>query len=1177
MLKDLLRFEWYYHTRKPLFYITVIAFAVIGFLVGNSNGISFPNVYKNSPYQVSYLVGILSLAAIFSITLSVAQSFLRESETRFDAIIYATPVSKFTYLLSRVSSIAFIAIVSFSMAVVGMYVGHVLSWSPEFKTGTYSFITYAWPLLVFAIPNIILCIAVLCGTAWLTRSKLTVYVAGLLIYVLYIIASIFANSPLIAGATPSTPEEMSLFAKLDPLGMAAFFEQTKYWTALERNTHHLVLNGNFLLNRVIWLGVAAVILVISYVRFSFRSVNNRPAKKERTTKIKLTAGEYHVVKPQIHTRKHNLSSLISFFKIDALSIFKGIPFILIMILWTALLGIEISSAVKGDPRLGQEYATTGLMISVIMDTIPLFALLVILFYSSEIIWRSRSVNFYGIESTAPVNPTVVFLSRLLSLAIIPLFLVGYSCLIGIFFQIINGFVGIDIGLYFSLFYFIGLPLLLCIVLVTAIQTLIRNKYAGLTIASIVVLLTTANPGRMVGIRHPLVRYADMLTIDYSGMNGFGAYTTAFNWQMLYWTALAVCIVIVSGKLWNKGAARMGGMQKVLLAICLLVFVGSGSYIFLKTTPYRTESSINKWRENYERQYRKYENMLQPAIAKVTAKVDLYPSEQRYAVNGEYLLVNNTGKAIDTLLIYINRNTKLGSLSIAHAKLVKDESSFGHYWYVLDKQLQQGDSVVMKFNFTSGWSPFKGHIPFNSIVDNGSFIRMSNYFPSLGYEVENELTNSIERERRQLEKERVLAGIDSEVPGAAFTMMDIVVTTSADQRVIGVGELVKEWNKDGRNYFHYKSERPMPFRFAFSSARYKVKKDAYANISIEVYYDEKHAANVDSLIANAKRTLQYCETNFGKYPHKVIRFAEVSGFAEGFAATAYPAAIFMKENGGFYNNLSKGSQEDIINQLAGHELSHQWWGTDSYVAVYKAGGWILTETLAKYTELMLYRQAHGLEASLEIVREHIDQYLTNRSFSPETPLYRTTFETPHLPYNKGTVVMHQLEQLVGDSVVNRALRSFLAKHAYPNPQPGVVDLLNEIYAAAPAKYHAKIDELFKQIIIYDSKMEDVRCVSSGKSYNVQFKASVLKYNEDGSGRRSKGIADSTIDVGVYTAGGKLYMQSFQIQNNKVVGALTLPEKPVRIVIDPHLKTMDSFLKDNEKVCDYAFNLRERRLS
>ena len=74
MIKDLLRFEWYYHTRRPLLYVASAAFAVIGFLTGYQGGF-FPNMNINSPYQVSYLTGVLSLGAIFLVTLLVAQTF----------------------------------------------------------------------------------------------------------------------------------------------------------------------------------------------------------------------------------------------------------------------------------------------------------------------------------------------------------------------------------------------------------------------------------------------------------------------------------------------------------------------------------------------------------------------------------------------------------------------------------------------------------------------------------------------------------------------------------------------------------------------------------------------------------------------------------------------------------------------------------------------------------------------------------------------------------------------------------------------------------------------------------------------------------------------------------------------------------------------------------------------
>ena len=551
---------------------------------------------------------------------------------------------------------------------------------------------------------------------------------------------------------------------------------------------------------------------------------------------------------------------------------------------------------------------------------------------------------------------------------------------------------------------------------------------------------------------------------------------------------------------------------------------------------------------------------------MTTNIELYPKHQRYHVIGEYKLVNNTANGIDSILVYIDQHSELKSISIQNAKQVQDESKFRHYWYVLDKKLRPKDTIIMKFSFTSAWSAFKGHTAFNSIIDNGSFIRMSNYFPSFGYQNGNEITSKIERIKRKMPQQDELKKLESpaDTPyNYAFIDLDAVVSTEEDQIAVGSGDLVKQWFANGRNYFHYRSDRPMPFRFAFSSARYAVKKDTYNNIPIEVYYDARHGANVDSLLVNAKSTLAYCENNFGSYPHKSVRFAEVSGFAEGFAATAYPGVIYMKENGGFYNNLQQDNQEDAINQLAGHELSHQWWGSTQLNPEYKEGGWILTETLAKYTELMMYEHAHGLDGALQIVRVHLDQYFSNRSFGREMPLYKTSYETAYLPYNKGTVVMHQLHQLIGEAAMNNALHSLLVNHAYPMPPPTSQDLLNEILKACPAQYHAKINELFTQIIVYDNKIENVSCDSSG---NVSFSASVHKYREDGLGRRTPASPDSTIEIGIYTAGGKMELHAFNIINDHIAGKLKLAKKPLRIVLDPYLKTMDSFLGDNEKFCD-----------
>lgn len=1170
MFKELLKFEWFYHVRKPLFYISLVAFGGLGFALGSTAGITFPNVYKNSPYEISYLLGILSLAAIFSVTFSVAESILRESETKFDALLYATPVSKFTYLSSRLLSLTGMAILSFSMVVPGLYFGHLTGWMPGDKIGAYSLMNYLWPLLVLSVPNILLCTAVLCSTAWISRSKLSIYIAGLLIYILYIAGSIFSNSPLIAGSAPASPQAMSLAAKLDPFGMAAFFEQTRYWTALERNSLQLSLSGNFLFNRILWLAVSLGILCLSYSRFSFRTLSIKPAEKIRILpQMEARKRKYRPVETEIQNRKHNLAALFSFIRIDMVSMLKGIPFILIVILWTALLSIEIVNGIDGDPRLGENFASSGLMISTIMQVLPTFALLVMLFYSSELLWRSKGVHFDAIENSSPVHPGAVFLSKLISLSVIPFVLILYSCLMGMIFQVIKGFPVFKFGMYISLFYYLGLPLLLISVLIAFIQVFIRNKYLGLGAASVVALLSCSSVGKMIGIKHPLLRYANTFSAGYADMNGFGSYTVPFHWQMLCWSALAIFLLFAGGRAWNRKIIRQGGMQKLTLAGTLLVFLSSAGFIFYQTDikyPNPSASQINDWKEAYEAKFKTYEDLPQPTVTSVKTKVDLYPSEQSYLVEAEYRLQNRTSKPIDSLLLYIDQLTTLRSLSIEGAKQAKNESKFGHYWYVLQKPLIPGAVIGMKFSFSSGWSPFKGHTPFNSIIQNGTFIRISNYYPSFGYESGNEISSKLERQRRGMKPQSELTKLETALPAPydyKFIDFDAVVSTEADQLAIGSGDLVKTWKNNGRRYFHYKTAAPIPFRFAFSSARYLVRKDAYKKLPIEVYYDERHGDNVDKLIADAKKTLAYCEANFSKYPHKVIRFAEVSAFAEGFGATAYPSTIYMKEDGGFYKKLS-GENLDVINMLAGHELSHEWWGSAQLAPEFKEGGWILTETLAKYSELVLFERSHGQQAALDKVRQHLDLYLSNRSFSREMPLYKTTFETPHIPYDKGLVVMYQLKELIGEKAVNAALRAILSKHAFPKAPPTSLDLVNEFYKVSPRAKHAEIDELFKQIIVYDSRVDFARLKQiAGAGYEVSFSASVQKYRENGFGKRTKIHVDNTIELAVFAGDGLLKVESFPVKNNKVEGSIKVGEKPVRIVIDPYLKTIDSFLKDNEK--------------
>ena len=139
---------------------------------------------------------------------------------------------------------------------------------------------------------------------------------------------------------------------------------------------------------------------------------------------------------------------------------------------------------------------------------------------------------------------------------------------------------------------------------------------------------------------------------------------------------------------------------------------------------------------------------------------------------------------------------------------------------------------------------------------------------------------------------------------------------------------------------------------------------------------------------------------------------------------------MTEDLLFHANINADRQQDVINELAGHELSHLWWGNSQIDPQETEGSKMLTETLAMYTEMMLYKQMHGREKMMERVKVHQQIYNDEKGFSENTPLYKVKGDETHISYSKGAVAMVKLSDLIGENKVNEALRNFLKNNKYP---------------------------------------------------------------------------------------------------------------------------------------------------
>ncbi|WP_131827764.1 hypothetical protein, partial [Elizabethkingia anophelis] len=57
--------------------------------------------------------------------------------------------------------------------------------------------------------------------------------------------------------------------------------------------------------------------------------------------------------------------------------------------------------------------------------------------------------------------------------------------------------------------------------------------------------------------------------------------------------------------------------------------------------------------------------------------------------------------------------------------------------ILKKPLEPNESAGLDFRLSYHWYTVNGHQSFNAIIENGSFMRISHYYPVIGYQKDRE--------------------------------------------------------------------------------------------------------------------------------------------------------------------------------------------------------------------------------------------------------------------------------------------------------------------------------------------------------------------------------------------------------------------------------------------------------
>jgi hypothetical protein len=284
----------------------------------------------------------------------------------------------------------------------------------------------------------------------------------------------------------------------------------------------------------------------------------------------------------------------------------------------------------------------------------------------------------------------------------------------------------------------------------------------------------------------------------------------------------------------------------------------------------------------------------------------------------------------------------------------------------------------------------------------------------------------------------------------------------------------------------------------------------------------------------------------------------------------PAVIFVREDRGFLTDARDPGRLDLVTRRIVHEVAHQWWG-HGLLPSRAEGATFLVESMTKYSELLVMERLHGKAYVRRMLAIELDRYLSGRSRedTSEVPLYRTGSQ-PYLYYGKGAIVTFAIRNLVGDDRMRTAVRGLYDEHAGPRGRATTLDLLAHLRRVTSADQFALIEEMMKEIVLYDLAIESstTRRLDDGR-YEVTVRIKASKYVADGTGNeRPRDLAEA-IDVAIFGAHPEdsasdtatLSIRSVALRTGTTEVVFVVDRAPAYVAVDPNLTRVDKNRLDN----------------
>ncbi|MEM9143002.1 MAG: hypothetical protein AAGA86_08450, partial [Bacteroidota bacterium] len=380
-----------------LIFFLMLAFQMIWYTDGAFKYFANEGVLMNAAsilYRNYAAMGMLMIIIIAIVTGGVLYKDIRYKSAQW---AYALPISDKQFFIGRFLA-AFLYLVLLS---TGMILGHLLvpysgiGEAHRFGPTPWGPLFHGWVL--FTVPNLFFYVSLVFFALVFTRKIASSYLAVFLVIIIFLIAQ---TSYETGGGN-----NLTAFILADSGGFVAAQHYTELLTPSDKNTAMFKLSGYVLHNRLFWFGLALILAIASYFRFSFKyfiQAGVDTSKKIKDTKKgALTAASIQL--PDV-VKKYRVSDFLtklwSLSKLEFMNIVRPVSFKIILGIIFLMVFLQ-NVTWNATYYIGNELPVSSNMTYFRLQW-GVFVCMLIMIWAGELFFKDKTVNIWQITDSLPV-------------------------------------------------------------------------------------------------------------------------------------------------------------------------------------------------------------------------------------------------------------------------------------------------------------------------------------------------------------------------------------------------------------------------------------------------------------------------------------------------------------------------------------------------------------------------------------------------------------------------------------------------------------------------------------------------------------------------------------------------------------------------------------------------------